>query len=166
LRKTFRICGVYLMSVAFACSVVPQDPAAELHSRFAHQSDPVRKAKLMLDLGEVEFGQIREDAGDGNLDKALTLLQEYRDEAQSCANGLDARAADAEKHSSGFKQLQISLQESLRRLDALLVSMTTDEQAPFLDVRKDLDNMNRHVLEQLFPRRTPEKAATPENPEK
>lgn len=166
MRKTLHICMVYLIAIAFACSAVAQDRTAELRSHFTHESDPIRKAKLLPDLGEAEFVQIRKDAGDGNLNKALTLLQEYRDEAQSCAKGLDATAANAEKHSSGFKQLQISLQESLRRLDALLVSMTTDEQAPFLDVRKDLDDMDRHVLEQLFPRRVPEKAAQPESQEK
>ena len=58
---------------------------------------------------------------------------------------------DAEKHPAGFKQLQFSLRDSLRRLDAVIVNMTGDEQAPFLDIRKELEETNSHLIEHLFP---------------
>jgi hypothetical protein len=136
---------------------------ADLRSRFERETNPVQKAKLMPALGEAEFQQIRKDVEEGRLSGALADLHQYRDQAQSCAKGLEGSKIDAEKHPSGFKQLQISLQESLRRMDALLASMTSDEQEPFLEVRRDLDDMNRRLIEQLFPRRTPA-APKPEKP--
>jgi hypothetical protein len=162
------ICGVFLMAALMAGPAFAQDRAADLHARFAHESDPVRKAKLMSDLGEVEFQEIHKDASDGNLEQALTVLQEYRDETRSCVGALDKAVPNAERHSAGFKQLQISLQESLRRLDTLIHTMTADEQGPFLDVRKDLDDMDRHILEELFPGKASEKPSHPTNqqPEK
>ena len=155
--------GPVLVAALFGSLVFPQDQVTQSRSRFAHESDPVRKARLMPDLGDAEFAEIRKDVEAGHLPDALSVLQEYRDEAQSCVKALGAAGIDAEKHSSGFKQLEISLQESLRRLDALLPNMTVDEQAPFLEVRKDLDNMNRHLIEELFPRRAPP-AEKPEKP--
>ena len=155
MRRTLQICISALVMAIVVSGAFPQDSIAQLRSRFAQESDPVRKAKQLPSLGSAEFGRIQKEAGEGHLADALAVLQSYRDEARSCVKGLDATGVDAEKHSAGFKQLQISLRESLRRLDALLPGMTSDEQGPFLVVRRDLDEMNRHVIEELFPRRAP-----------
>jgi len=150
------------MAATLSTPLFAQDQTAALQSRFEHETNPVQKAKLMPALGDAEFAQIQKDAEADQLPEALVLLRTYRDESRSCIKGLDDSKADAEKHPSGFKQLQISLQESLRRVDMLLPAMTGDEQAPFLEVRKDLDDMNRHLMERLFPAKTPE----PPKPEK
>jgi hypothetical protein len=145
-----------LLSVSFA-----QDRTSELRSRFAQETNAVRKARMMPDLGDMEFREIAKDAEDQRLPEALTSLRQYRDQARACSKALDALGVDAEKRPSGFKQLQISLSESLRRLDTLLVGMTRDEQSPFLEVRKDLDEMNRHLIEELFPPRPAPKPRKP-----
>jgi hypothetical protein len=133
-------------------AVYGQDRLADLRSRFSHESDPVRKAKLMPDLGNAEFREIESDLLAERLPDALTVLQQYRDEAQSCEKELDAKNVDAEQHPAGFKQLEFSLRESLRRLDDLLVTLTRDDQVPFQAVRNDIDDMNRHLIHELFPR--------------
>lgn len=153
--------GAVLVAAMLSIPLFAQDRVADLRSRFERETNPVQKAKLMPALGEAEFKQIRKDFEADRLSDALALLREYRDQAQSCVKGLESMNVDAEKHPSGFKQLQISLEESLRRVDGLLAGMTSEEQAPFLEVRKDLDDMNRRLIEQLFPRRMP-----PEKPQK
>ena len=72
---------------------------------------------------------------------------------------LGAKNLDAEKHPKGFKQLEISLRQSLRRLNNLLPVLTADEQAPFLEVRADLEEMNRHLNSRTFPPLEREKQA-------
>ena len=94
-------------------------PAAELQSRFEHEKDPIHKAKMMQQLGVDEFREIREDVNRRQSPDAVRVLDRYRDDARSCLKALDARKINAAKHSSGFKQLQISLQEALRRLDEI-----------------------------------------------
>ncbi len=148
-------CAVWLTAV-IAAPPLPQNQGADLRARFEHEANPVQKAKLLPALGDAEFAGIRTDVEAGRFPEALLLLRKYRDEAQTCVKGLDSAKLDADKHPRGFKQLQFSLQESLRRLDMLLVAMTSDEQTPFLEVRKDLDDMNRHLIEQLFPGKAPE----------
>lgn len=148
-----RIGGLILAAALVAGSAFPQDRAAELRSRFAQESDPVRKAKLMPRLGEAEFREIADAVRAGRLAEAQAGLERYRAEIESCQKGLDSMGIDAEKHPAGFKELEISLRESLRRLDHLLEGLTADEQAPFLAVRKDLDEINRHLFHELFPRR-------------
>jgi hypothetical protein len=150
-----RIVAVVFAAASVFCIAYAQNRVTDLRNRFEHEPNPVAKAKLMPPLGDAEFAEIDDDVTQGKLSEALAVLQAYRDAAASCDKALDATGADAEKHPGGFKQLQFSLRDSLRRLDAVVVNLTTDEQAPFLEVRKELSELNLHLMEQLFPHPRP-----------
>jgi hypothetical protein len=150
----------YMILVVSCASVLLQTHTTDFRSRFEHESDPVHRAKLMPRLGQEQFHDIAKEISDGNFAEALTILKQYRDEAAMCMKELDAKVADPEKHAGGFKELEISVRQSLRRLDELLVGMTGDDQKPFLEVRGDLDRLNRHLVRELFPRQpNPEESA-------
>ena len=129
----------------------PSDRLDATRSRFERETDPVHKAKLMIPLGNAEFDQIEKQIVDSDITNALSGLQTYQTQVMSCEKGLDAKGVDPEKHPAGFKELEISVRESLRRLDNVLVRLSGDDQKPFLDVRKSLDDVNRHLIKQLFP---------------
>jgi hypothetical protein len=124
----------------------------EFKARFSQEGDPMRRAQDMPKLGELEFEEITRNIDAGKLPEALAVLKEYRDEISSCEKGLDAQKINAEKHPKGYKQLEISLRQSLRKLNNLLVSFTSDEQAPFVEVRQSLEELNRHLIRELFPK--------------
>ncbi len=134
----------------------------EFHARFSQETDPMHRAQMMPRLGQSEFDEITRDIDAGRLPEALAVLKEYSNEIDSAEKGLDARHIDAEKHPKGYKQLEISLRESLRRLNALLVSFTGEDQKPFLEVRQGLDELNRHLIRELFPNQ-PDKETPPSN---
>lgn len=134
-------------------AMLPENSTAELRSRFTNETDPVRKAKLLVPLGEAEFRDILKDADSENFGGALAIFQQYRDEAQACQKALEGKEPDPEKHPNGFKQLQISLRQSVRRLSDIIVDLPADEQKPFQDVRRDLEQMDRQLIHELFPRR-------------
>jgi hypothetical protein len=141
--------------------MLPENGTAELRSRFTNETDPIRKAKLLVPLGEAEFRDILKDADSEKFGEALAIFQQYRDEAQACQKALEGKEPDPEKHPNGFKQLQISLRQSLRRLSDIIVGLPADEQKPFQDVRRDLEQMDRQLIHELFPRR-PETAPEPQ----
>ena len=152
MRKSFRSVALVLMIGLSAKWTLGQKQILDFRTRFTQETDAVRRAQKMPKLGEAEFDEITRDIDEGKLTDGLAILKEYRDEIQLCEEGLDAKKIDAEKHPQGFKQLEISLRQSLRRLNNLLLGFTTDEQAPFLEVRIDLDELNRHLIHELFPR--------------
>jgi hypothetical protein len=131
--------------------LVPQQSPAQIQSHFDRASDPVHKSKLMPRLGDAEFREIQSDIAAGNLPQAVAVLEKYRDQARLCQKGLDGTGADAEKNPSGFKELQISVRRSLRQLDDIILALSPDDQKPFEDVHKDLDQLNRHLIQELFP---------------
>lgn len=149
--------GVYAPSnlasrVARLYSTGQQDRTAQLRARFEKESNPVRKAKLMVPLGTAEFDRIEKQIADNDVNGALAGSREYESQASSCEKALDARRVSPEKHPSGYKELQLSVRESLRRLDNVMVNLASDDQKPFRDVRKSLDDLDRDLIEELFPK--------------
>lgn len=125
---------------------------AQLRARFAHETEAVHKAKALQPLGDSEFKDIETALAEDKIPEALDILKLYVGEAQSCSKALEAKTSDPEKHPNGFKQLQISLRESLRRLDAAIVGLSADDRKPFVEIRGQLDEMDRHLIQQLFPK--------------
>jgi hypothetical protein len=136
-----------------ASAAVQQDRLAELRSRFDKESDPVRKSKLMVQLGAAEFDDMEKRLGASDSSGALEELRSYQDQANSCEKALDARGVDPEKHPAGYKELQVSVREALRRLNNFMINMTGDEQQPFREIRKNLDNLDQDLIKELFPKK-------------
>jgi hypothetical protein len=128
-----------------------QKQLPELRARFDHMADPIQRAKLMPELEEAEFQVISKNLDEGKPNEALAVLQDFRNDVESCERGLDEKHINAEKHPNGFKQLEFALRESMRHLDGILVGLTGDEQEPFMKLGSDLDKLNRHLLRELFP---------------
>ena len=147
-----------------AGSLLAQDRTAQLRSRFVKETDPVRKARMVALLADSEFREMHEKIDAGDLAAAAEIAGRVRDEAQASKKLLDAKSRDAEAHPDGYKQLEISVRESMRRLDDIMVSLAKDEQAPLAEVRKDMEELDRQMIHQLFPKR-PE-AAPKTEPEK
>ena len=160
---TWSISSFALAAMLSVISVSPQNSLSDLLGRYKNEPDPVRKAKLLPKLGDAEFVVVQKQIADGDVPAAVAAVQQYRDQAQSCVTALDAKEADPEKHPSGYKQLQISLRESLRRLDDMMASLTGDDQKSFRELRNDLEKMDRHVIHELFPRQ-PSAGGSPNKP--
>ncbi|MGA7915268.1 MAG: hypothetical protein WCA00_08545 [Candidatus Acidiferrales bacterium] len=140
-----------------------QDRVPELRARFQSETNPVHKAKMIPRLADAEFSDIQNQVAAGNLADAAAIAAQVRDEARTAQAALDGTKRDAEKHPEGYRQLQISVRESVRRLNDLLTGMAGDEQKPFQEARDDLEKMDRQLIHQLFPDR-PKASATPANP--
>lgn len=148
----FQITGMLLAATFLFGPQTAQDLTANFRARFARESDPLRKARLMPQYGDLQFQEIQAALDEGNIAQAVVDLRNFRDQAQACAKDLDAKEPDPEKHPGGFKQLQISLRQSLRRLEDIIVRLNTDDNKPFIEVRKDLEELDRHLVRKLFPR--------------
>ena len=121
-------------------------------AKFDHEADPVHKAKLLLPLGESEFKDAESTLANDKAAEALDILKKYLEESQSSEKALQEKFPDAEKHANGYKQLQISLRGSLRRLDAMIVGLNEDDRKPFVEIRGQLDEIDRHLIHMLFPK--------------
>jgi hypothetical protein len=148
----FASIALAVLMPAFLCAQqTAQQHASQFRERFAKETDPLHKAQLMPEYGDLEFHDIQEQLEQDELTKALDLVKQFRDEARTCAKGLEAKVANPEKHPNGFKQLQFSVRQALRRLGDIIHSLPGDDQKPFLEVRRELDELDHQLVHELFP---------------
>ncbi|MBI1750940.1 MAG: hypothetical protein HY234_11655 [Acidobacteria bacterium] len=124
----------------------------------AQSTDPVQKAKVVVRQGEAQLELVRREVKAENYDEALRVLSEYRDAIKSAHAGLKASGRDAEKKPGGFKNLQIHLRRSVQRLDQTILSLPVEQREPFEAIRRELDAMDKELIDALFPRQPAKKA--------
>jgi hypothetical protein len=131
--------------------------AAEQESRekyevqFQLERDPVAKAKILAKLGRLEIDQARADLKADKEEQSLADLERYRDQVEGTVQTLSSTGVNAEQHPAGFKELQISLRETLRRIDELILQLPLDKRPWFQAVRSDLTKSQNSLIEALFP---------------
>ena len=159
-----RFAPLSALVIALAMAIAPLaaqqiQSTEQWRTKFEHEADPAHKAKLLLSLGDSEFKDAGSALANDKTDEALDIVKKYLAEAQSCEKALEDKFPDPEKHASGYKQLQISLRGSLRRLDAIIVGLNEDDRKPFVEIRGQLDEIDRHLIQMLFPKQPPNDAA-------
>lgn len=147
-------CFMALMAAAWAPAPVFafQVHIAEYQTKFDNEKNPVRRAKLMDKLGELQFAQLRADVRDDDLDTGIRVLDSYVDDCETVHRGLVDTGINAEKKPDGFKQLEVSVRMNLHRLDELLADIDAEQKKPFVAARKKLLELNKQLVHELFPR--------------
>jgi len=155
-------------------AVTPSDTLEELQRRFDDERDGVNKAKLLHRLGDAQFDREREAAKAGDYETAGFVMEKYRDNVRAALDALKKAHPDAERHPSGYKQLEIHLEAGIREVNDLISTVPEELRPPLQLVKSDLISFDREMLRMLFPRRPGEKplppkpgaAATPPTEEK
>jgi plasmid stabilization system protein ParE len=151
--------SILVLSLALGSSFLQVDRTAELRSKFSKENNPVKKAKILSQLAESEFQQIQDQLKADNAAEAAAIVKQMAEEASTCRDALDAKVKNPEDHPDGYRQLQISVRQSLRRIDDVISGLSGDEQTPFREARAELDDVDRGLLRELFPTRPDARAA-------
>lgn len=150
------VCAMALGVVA-AGAAPARESIAELQARFDRETDSVRKAKLLQKLGDAQFEQARREGDAGNYDAVIKLFAAYRDNASAALEALKKTQPNAERHSNGYKQLQIHVRKGERVLHETILGAADESRAPLEQIRQELDKMQEELIRLLFPRRPGEK---------
>ena len=157
---TIRIAA--LLALALCAPLVAQDHLAEDLSRYEHETDTVRKARLLAKLGDDQVDLAKKQLKEDEV-ASLHTLEQYRDEVHDMVAALSGLGVDAEKRPAGFKELQISLRGTIRRIDDLIFTLNVDKRPFFRAVRNDLFADQNALIDKLFPRK-PERNAPKSDP--
>jgi hypothetical protein len=139
------------LCTCFSLRAAAQETRIKYEAQYQLEHDPVAKAKILAKLGRFEIDQARADLKADKEEQSLADLEQYRDQVESAVQALLATGVNAEQHSSGFKELQISLRETLRHIDELILQLPLDKRPWFQAVRSDLGKSQNSLIEALFP---------------
>jgi hypothetical protein len=145
------VCGLFVFLV-----VLPPGAAqslAELQSRFDIETNGVHKAKLLQKLGDAQLEEARRAGKAADYNSLGLTLEKYRDNVRAAVDVLKNQHPDAEKHSNGYRQLQMHLRKGIREVDDALLVSPEDYKPPLQLVRQDLIALDDELLKLLFPRR-------------
>ena len=159
--KAGRILCAMALGALVAGPTRAAETIAELQARFDGETDSVRKAKLLQKLGDAQFEQARSEGQAGNYDTVTKLFESYRDNARAALEALKKTRPDAERHSGGYKQLQMHVLKAERLLHETVLSAPEESRPALEGIREELDKLEEELIRLLFPRRPGEKPPKP-----
>jgi hypothetical protein len=142
-----------IAALALCVPLAAQDRLAEDLAKYLRETDPVRKSRGLTRLGDDQVDLAKKQLKEGDEVASLHTLEQYRDEVQETVKALNGMGVDAERKPAGFKELQISLRETIRRIDDLILTLNVDKRPFFRVVRNDLFMNQNELIDELFPRR-------------
>ncbi len=142
---------LFFFAAGFSLSAA--DGLAELQAQFDRETSGVHKAKLLGKLGDAQFEEARRAGKAGDYDAVGLTLEKYRDNVRAAVEALKKQHPDAEKHSNGYRQLEIHVRKGVREVDDTLLVSPESHMPPLQIVRQDLAAMDDELLKMLFPRR-------------
>lgn len=164
LPKLREICGWALL-IFLAISPASAQTVEQLQSRFDREQNSVSKAKLMQKLGDAQFEVARRAGQQNDNDTVGITMEKYRDNVRAALEALKKQHPDAEKHSNGYRQLEMHLKQGIREAQDSLLAAPAPYKPPLQLVHQDLIAMDDELIRLLFPHRpSDKKPATP--PEK
>jgi hypothetical protein len=154
-RRTslFALGGIALLAGSFLATAAT-DKLSDLQARFAHETNSVQKARLLAKLSAAQFEETRRLEKAGDFNSVGLLWEKYRDDARSTFEALKKQHPDAERHSNGYRELEVGLREGIREIDQTRIIAPPEFRPPLMIVRGDLATMDDEVLRMLFPRRS------------
>jgi hypothetical protein len=142
-----------IAALALCAPLAAQDRFAESLAKYQSETDPVRKSRALVKLGDEQVDLAKRQLKADDEVASLHTLELYRDEVRDTVVALRATGVDAERKPAGFKELQISLRETIRRVDDLILTLNVDKRPFFREVRNDLFMHQNELIDDLFPRR-------------
>jgi len=129
------------------------ESVAELQSRFDRETDSVRKVKILERLGDAQFEEARRAGKEGDNNTTGFTLEKYRDNVRVALQALKKQHPDAERHSNGYRQLEMHLRNGIREVEDTMLAAPAPYKPPLQIVRQDLIAMDEELIKLLFPRR-------------
>ncbi len=142
-----------ILALALCAPLAAQNRLADELAKYRHETDPVRKSRVLIKLGDEQVDLARKQLKADEEVASLHTLELYRDEVRETVAALNGMGVDAERKPAGFKELQISLRETIRRIDDLILTLNVDKRPFFREVRNDLFAMQNDLIDKLFPRK-------------
>ena len=154
---------VAIVALALCALVSAQDRLALDQAKYQHETDAIRKSRALVKLGDDQIELATKQLKMNDEVAALHTLEVYRDEVHGMVAALNGMGVDPERKPAGFKELQISLRGTIRRIDDLILTLPVDKRPFFREVRNDLFTDQNQLIDDLFPRR-PDHAAPKSDP--
>ena len=155
--------GAVMVSFMFF-PVVAQESVAELQAHFDRESNSIKKAKLLVKLGDTQFEVSRRAGREGDNNTVDATMEKFRDNVRAALEALKKQHPDAERHSNGYRQMEMQVKQGIREVEDSMLAAAAPYKPPLQIVHQDLIAMDEELIQLLFPHR-PADAKPPAPPQ-
>jgi hypothetical protein len=153
--------AILMIAAALTCcdAFAAGDKLKELQEHFDRANHASAKIKDLQKLGALEFEAATQASKTGDFIAVGLIFEKYRDNVRQAFELLKKQEPDADRHSSGYRQLELEVRQGIREVEDTLLVAPEDVRPPLGIVRKDLIETDDALIHLLFPRRSkdPEK---------
>jgi hypothetical protein len=160
-----RLVFVLAAACLFGAGLRGADKLQQLQESFDRETHAAKKVKELDKLGQAQFMAADNEFKSGHVDSAVVIFEKYRDNVKAAFELLRKQEPDVDKHSSGYRQLELGIREGLREVEDSMLVAPEPMQPPLRIVHKDLLEMDDALINLLFPRRATEPQKVPPAPE-
>ncbi len=154
----FLSAGAVVLFLMVGGALLAAENLQELQLRFDRETHAGSKVKILDKLGAAQFAAASSAAKAEDYSTVGLTYEKFRDNLRSCFDLLMKQEPDAEKHSDGYRHLELQTRRALREVDEMMNIVPPDVQPPLQIVKQDLTSIDDKLIKLLFPRRTPEPA--------
>ena len=165
-RKLRQTLGYATIISLMLFPAVAQQTVAELQAKFDRENNSVKKAKLLVKLGDAQFEEARRAGKEGDNNTVGFTMEKYRDNVRAALEALKKQHADAEKHSNGYRQMEMHVKQGIREVEDSMLAAPVPYKPPLQIVRQDLITMDEEMIRLLFPHRPADSKLAPPLAEK
>ena len=129
-------------------TVLPAAPSsrAKVEAKLARQSNPIKKARLQVELAEISFNEGRKLYLENDPESGLEKLKEMLSWSEKSHDVLFGTGRDPRKKPSGFKKVEIKLRKLDRRVKALSLAVPFEEREEMAKITKRLLELREHLM--------------------
>ncbi len=146
-------------------TVAGLDRVSDLQGQFDKETHASGKVKALDKLGGAQFDAARKASAAGDFITVGFILEKYRDNVRVCFDVLKKQEPDADRHPSGYRQLELQTRKGLREVEDTLLTAPPELRPPLELVHQDILDIDDELIRLLFPRRTPDPQKVPPVPE-
>ena len=142
--------GVLVILLTGICAL-GRDTEEQLLGRIQGEQNPIKKAKYEIKLASLILAEVKDAYAQGHPEEGEKLVARLGETLKTSWKLLQDSGRKASKQPDGFRELEISLRETVRSLQDLERDVSYFDRAPLENAGQQLDQMRNEVLQALFP---------------
>jgi hypothetical protein len=147
---------VLMFAAALLCpdAFAATDKLKELQEHFDRATHAGAKIKDLQKLGAAQFDAATQASKAGDFVTVGLIFEKYRDNVRQAFELLKKQEPDADRHPSGYRQLELEVRQGIREVEDTLLVAPEEVRPPLELVRRDLIETDDGLIRLLFPRRS------------
>ena len=144
--QSFRVATSLALVLALAAAMAAASDRAKVEAKLARQYDPIKKARLEVQLAEISFKEARKLYLEGDSESGLEKLKEMLSWSEKAHDRLFKTGRNPRKKPGGFKDAEITLRRLERRLADFRLAVPLQDREEIQKITARLTKLREDLL--------------------